>query len=289
MRTDDTKFKRSIDPERLAQLIETADRVIVKESTLTDSKIVFESKEKADLEALKQSITIESPKEWFHCMCIGGETIHLYSGDEEVVQITNHHGDSIRCSRWDSDVKIIDTERWLSWFDERGIDGPRKEVEEMRKLEAQWQKDYNRWTSAMPEGLRLVWEDSLGQMDDVNTASLRDALKKSIPDKNEQIRALLTWYGSGAGPWNGYPSYESAAEELLLDYNIAEIVDAIEINKLTHEQTEGAARFFGEWSPSKKRRSGIKNIPVNLKRVFWNHVKNTKDAYKLGRAKRVFK
>ena len=289
MRAEDTQPERPVDPEKLTQLIEKADRLIVKESPLADSKILFESKNKADLDALKQSLTVECPREWFHCMCIGAPAINIYSGNEEVVQLTNHHGFSFRCSLWDSDARIIDTEKWLSWFDERGIGEPRKEVEEMHLREAESQRDWKRWTSATPKGLQPVWEGSLGQFGNVDTMPLRDALNKSIPEKEEQIRALLTWFGSGAGPWSGFPSYESATEELLLDYKVAEIVDALDISKLTPEQTEGAARLFGGWSFSQKHRKGIKSVPRDLKKALWNHVKHTKDKDKLGRAKFAFR
>ncbi len=288
MTDEDTKSERPVESEKLTQLIEKADRLIVKESPQADSKILFESKNKADLDALKQSLSVETPKEWFHCMCIGTPAIYIYSGDEELVQVTNHHGLSIRCSLWDSDARIIDTEKWLSWFDERGIDGPRKEVEEMRAQEIESQSELKRWISAMPEGLQSIWESSLGKFGDVDTKPLRNALKRSIPEIDKQIRALLTWFGSGAGPWSGFPSYESAAEELLLDYEISEIVDAIDISELTYKQTEGAARLFGGWYFSQKHPKGIKSIPRDLKKALWNHVKTTKDRDKLMRAKHAF-
>lgn len=289
MKIDDTRPERLVDPSMLSQLIEKADRVIVRESPWINSKILFESKDMADLVALKQSLIVEKPTEWFHCRCDGTPAIYIYSSDGEVVQVTNHHGLSIRCSLWDSDARIIDTEKWLSWFDERGIDEPRKEVDEIRTLREQHRKDWKKWTSAMPEGLQPVWEGSLGQSGSVDTAPLRDALNKSIPRKEDRIRALLTWFGSGAGAWSGFPSYESAAEELLLDYETDEIVDVLEKSKLTSEQTEGAVRFFSRWTFSKKHPKGIESVPEDLANILMQHVKNTKDKDKLRRVKRAFK
>lgn len=289
MKIDGTKPECLVDPSMLSQLIEKADRVIVRESPWVDSKILFESKNRADLVALKQSLIVEKPMDWFHCRCDGTPAIYIYSSDGEVVQVTNHHGLSIRCSLWDSDARIIDIEKWLSWFDERGISEPRREVNEMRTLRAQHRKDWKKWTSAMPEGLQPVWEGSLGQFGSVDTAPLRCALYKHIPEKEEQIKALLTWFGSGAGPWSGFPSYESAAEELLLDYKIDEIVDVLEMSKLTSEQTEGAARLFSGWTFSKRHPEGIESVPENLRKTLTNHVKNTGDQDKLKRANRAFK
>ena len=289
MRPGDTKPKRPVAPEKLAQLIERADRIVVREFPSADAEILFESKDKADLDALKQCLTVEGSGEWFHCMCIGEPSVHIFSGDEELVQVTNHHGLSIRCSLWDSDARILDVEKWLSWFDDRGIDGPRKEVEETRVREAAQDRNWKKWISAMPEGLRPVWEDSLDGFGDVDTAALRDALKTSVAGKAGQIRALLTWFGSGAGPWSGFPSYESAAEELLLDYEISEIVEAMDIGNLTHEQAEGAARLFGGWNFSRKYPKGTRRIPGDIKRALWNHVKQTEDQDKRARAKRAFR
>jgi len=61
----------------------------------------------------------------------------------------------------------------------------------------------------------------------------------------DRILALLQWYGSGAGPWSGFPSYESAAEELLLEYQIAEIVSVVE-SKLTAEQIQERLGYLAD-------------------------------------------
>ena len=220
-------------------------------------------------------------------MCDGTPAIFIYNGDD-VVLVTNHHGLSIRCSLWDSDARIIDTEKWLTWFDERGMDEPRKEVNESRRLAAQHKRDRKKWVSAMPKGLQPLWESALGQSGTVDTVPLRNALFESIPERDEQIRALLSWFGAGAGAWSGFPSYESAAEELLLDYEIASIVDVLETSKLTPEQTEGAARFFSGWSFRRKYPEGIKSVPDDLREILVNHVKITGDKDKLERAKRAF-
>jgi len=154
MRAEETKPERLVNPEKLIQLIAEADRLVVKESPMADSRILYESRNRTDLDALNKSLAVEIPEEWFHCMCIGTTAIYIYKGDEEIAHVTNHHGVSIRCSLWDSDATIVDTERWLSWFDERGIDEPRKEVEELRVQQAESQRNWKKWISAMPEGIQ---------------------------------------------------------------------------------------------------------------------------------------
>jgi hypothetical protein len=121
-----------VDPQQLYTLIESADRVVVKESPTLESRTLFDSHNKKDLIALRQSLVIEKPKVGFYCMCRGTPAIFLYKGDKLLGLITNHHGTSIRYSLWNSDAPVIDTEKWLTWFDERKIPGPRKEVDKER-------------------------------------------------------------------------------------------------------------------------------------------------------------
>jgi len=283
------KKEHPVLPEHLTELINEANRIVVKESPLKDAKSLFESKERKDLDALSKALVVTKPDEWFHCMCIGTPAIYIYKDKKLLAMITNHHGQSVRCSLWSSDAAIANTEKWLKWFDDRKINGPRKEVEKMREAQEQSERDRKRWIAAMPRALDPVWENSLDQFGDVNTEPLAKALRKSIPKKDDQILALLHWFGSGAGPWSGFPSYESAAEELLLEYRIIEIVSAIENKKLTAEQIEGAARLFGGWDFSQMHPKGLEHVPTDIKRTLWNHVKDTKDEDKLGRATRAFK
>jgi hypothetical protein len=275
-------------PEDLRKILASADKIVVKASPKRWSTILFESTDKKDLEDLWRSLALEPPAEWFHCMCDGTPAMYVYERGCESVLLTNHHGVSIRCSLWDSDVRITDTEKWLSWFDERRIPGPRREVEAMRAREAQSNKDWERWLTAMPKALRAVWSSALLDFGRVDLGPLRSELERSIPGRSERILALLEWFGSGSGPWSGFPSYEIAAENLLLDFSTTDIVSATQSSTLSPAQTEGAARLFGGWSFGRQRPEGLKEVPVALKKELWLHTQNTKDKDKFLRARRAF-
>lgn len=240
--------------EDLRKILANADKIVVKASpkrwsrTLSLPRTLFRSTDKKDLEDLWRSLALEPPEEWFHCMCDGTPAIYVYERGCELVELTNHHGLSIRCSLWDSDVRITDTEKWLSWFDERGISGPRQEVEAVRIRQEQNKKDWERWLNAMPRPLRAVWSTALREFGRVDVIPLRTAVETSIPDRNVRILVLLEWFGSGAGPWSGFPSYETAAEDLLFDFSTTEILAAAQSKALSPAQTEGLARFFAGWS-----------------------------------------
>jgi hypothetical protein len=274
--------------EDLRQILANADKIVVKASPTTWSATLFKSTEKKDLEDLWRSLVLEPPAEWFHCMCDGTPALYVYQRGSQRVQLTNHHGVSVRCSLWDSDVRITDTEKWLLWFDERGIPGPRQEVEAMRAGQTQSKKDWEKWLTAMPKPLKAVWSNALGQFGRVDLDPLRSALERNIPDRSERVLALLEWFGSGAGPWSGFPSYESAAENLLLDFPTTEIIVATQSKRLNPAQTEGAARLFAGWSFGQQRPEGLQDVPDAFKKDLWDYTRNTQDKDKFWRARSAF-
>jgi hypothetical protein len=273
----------------LYDAISRAARVVVRESPKHDAEMLFESTNQDDLDDLRQSLLLEPPAESFHCMCIGSPAVYLYERGGNFVELTNHHGLSVRCSLWTSDVRVRDTEKWLSWFDRRGLSGPRREVETMRAQEEEDQKNWDRWLAAMPKAIAAVWSDALaGNYGNVNVDPLRSALERSTQDEKDRILVLLEWFGSGAGPWSGFPFYETAAEKLLLGYPTTKIVEAIASSRITSTQVEGAARLLGGWSFQQQRPGGLKDVPDVVKSLLWDHVKGTKDTDKLSRATRAF-
>jgi hypothetical protein len=283
-----TPTERPVILDDLHNMLARAIRVVVKDSPMDDAKTLFESTDKRDLEELQRSLLLETPTESFHCMCIGSPALYLYGVNGQHVLLTNHHGLTVRCSMWTSDVRISHTEKWLSWFDRRGIAGPRQEFRDMQAQRERGKRDWDRWLAAMPKAIAPVWIEALGQFGDVDIVPLRAALERDLPNEQERIVALLEWFGSGAGPWSGYPSYETAAEELLLGYPTKSIVEAIQSSSTNPARTEGAARLFGGWSFQQQRPDGLKEVPDDSKRVLWNHVRNTEDTDKLNRAMGAF-
>lgn len=284
---DDLQDEPDVSPEELTKLILDSDRIIVTSHSFMD-KTLFESALRQDIVALSESLVIMKPDYWFHCMCVGTPAIYLYKGETVLARVTNHHGKTIRCSLWQSDAPIASTENWLRWFDERQIKGPRLEVEALQALQEQGELDYERWLAAIPKELKEAWEKSFDEYSFTDTNDLRTAWKASTMSKEEQIFALLEWFGSGAGPWSGFPAYEESAQKLLLDYKIEDIVSALDFERMTTAQIEGAARLFGSWSFHTQYPHGLMKVPRTIKQALWNHVKGTKDEDKLGRAKWSF-
>lgn len=249
--------------------------------------VVLEVGEPTDVAALRITMRIiDGPGG--HCMCFGGPTLEMLSADRSRLALLSvHHGLAIRWDRWKDDARLVDGRLLLEWLAERGVVDPLREFEAMEASDLQRKQDRDRWLAAMPSALVPVWSSALGQFGSVNVDPLLTALESAMPDEGQRILALLEWFGSGAGPWSGFPWYEQAAEELLLGYSTARIIEAVESTRLSSAQLEGAARLFASWSFGKQRPEGLKELPGALKKALWHQVKDTKDDDKRLRATRA--
>ena len=255
---------------------------------LLGNETLVEVCEPADIAALHTTLRIvDGPGG--HCMCFGGPTLEMLSGDRTRLALLGiHHGLAIRWNRWKDDARLIDGHLLLTWLAQRGVVGPLRDFEAQEALQRQGMQDWDRWLAAMPSALIPVWSGALGQFGSVDIVPLRTVLEGGLPDESKRILALLEWFGSGAGPWSGFPSYEVAAEELLLGYSTARIIQAVESTRPSSAQLEGAARLFAGWSFGKQRPQGLKELPDALRKILWHHVKDTRDKDKLDRVTRAF-
>ena len=222
-------------------------------------------------------------------MCFGGPTLEMLSAHRSRLTLLSiHHGLAIRLNRWKDDAKLIDGRLLLDWLAQRGVVEPLHDFEAQEALQRQGKQDWDRWLAAMPSALIPVWSGVLGQFGSIDVVPLRAALERGLPDEGERILALLEWFGSGAGPWSGFPSYEQAAEDLLLGYSTARIIEAVESTRLSPAQLEGSARLFAGWSFGKQRPQGLRELPDAMRKALWHHVKDTQDEDKRSRATRAF-
>jgi len=256
--------------------------------TLLGNDGLLELTEPNEIEALRIAMRIiDGPGG--HCMCFGGPTLEMLSADRSRLALLSiHHGHAIRWNRWKDDARLIDGRLLLEWLAQRGVVEPLRDFETEEVANRKRQQDWERWLAAMPSALIPVWSGALGQFGIVDVVPLRGALERGLPDEGERILALLQWFGAGAGPWSGYPSYEKAVEELLLGYSTARIIEAVESTQLSPAQLEGAARLFASWSFSNQQPQGLRELPDALRKALWHHVKDTQDDDKRSRATRAF-
>ena len=158
-----------------------------------------------------------------------------------------------------------------------------------------------RWTDAMPAPVRPFWEEPSAllltyepegkggvKFVDAKVDPQQAALAQQIPEPTMQIRLLLHWYGSGAGPWSGYPSYEGTAALLLMAHTTQDLLAAAQASPLTAEQKEGAARLFASWEFTRERPKDGKLLPAALRAELLEHSLLSSDEDKRKRAEAAF-
>lgn len=139
----------------------------------------------------------------------------------------------------------------------------------------------------MPACLRPLWPKGFGQYGD-NIEAARPTFAAAFPDPVERVCVLYGWYGSGAGPWSGYPSYESAVERLLMEYPIETLIRAVATDLATELELLGAARLFGGWDFGQKRKADRSRCPESLRARMLREVERQGIADNLDRFRHTF-
>ncbi|NMO17036.1 hypothetical protein HPC49_30205 [Pyxidicoccus fallax] len=242
----------------------------------------------AAVAALRTCLAIREDAEGFHCMCIGDFALELHDEQNLLAVLTMHHGVSIRWDRWTWDAALKDGPRLLDWFASVGLTKPREDAQEHRRAGEEAAAAEERWLAAMPACLRPLWriEPGTGMVEDVG--ALRAPLAEAFPDVKMRILELFRWFGSGKGPWSGYPSYEGAAKTLLLDYPIPVLLSALEGRELSASELEGAARLFASGEFGRQGRQERHLIPKALREQMLAQALASQDKDKRIRAQYAF-
>jgi len=279
-------------PEELAQLIDKADRVVVRdwsEETRKRDKVLYESKERADIDALGRAVSLRVPEDWTHCMCLGSVEVTLYTGENLLGSFTNQHTRNIRCSLWQSDAELADPEAFVSWFDARNMTGPRTEYDELKQQEAEFEAVQAKWLAAMPKCLIPLWtERARYGPQALDLEPFRTTLATEIADRNERVLALLEWYGWEGGSWSEYYDFEGVAKALLMDYPTA-VLNAIGSSmELSYAQTKGLARLFTDETFRYQRRDELADLSHRLKRRLREHAHASEDEGEIAAVQHAF-
>jgi hypothetical protein len=293
-----TFYQFSVAHNEVAKLQKTlgeADRVEVYSEgvgglpPVVEERRLYASSRPEDLAALKVSIRIEEPVHWFVTPCVPSTIIRLFRGSKIIGELGLICGDIVRFSQWEYETQITNPEPLFEWLDSRGITVPRHQYDAEIAQGKQNRADKERWMKAMPSSIAQVWPNF--HPDEIYRGDIRPleaAVAKEFPDKRARILRLMAWYGSGAGPWSGFPDYEVVPEQMLLKYPTQELVDAVTNATLSEQETEGAARLFGSWEFNKSRSQDNALLPVDLKRKLLEHSLKSTDGDKLERAKYAF-
>ncbi len=294
---DSSRAQSSPSQAQLQALFEAADRVRVLEGGVSRGRalgkaVLFESAEPQDLRALGEALAIvEDPSTFGHCMCLGDEAVELYAGRRRLATLGMHHGRSIRWEAWAYDARLYDSESLLEWFSDRGMPGPHERFRADLERARAGRLAADRWLEAMPECLRPLWPHG-HEGGAVLDREVVAATEQGYPDLQERARRLFSWFGRGAGPWSGYPSYENVAEKLLLRIPLEDLLQCAEDVSSgafgDPHSLEGIARLFGSWSFRQRHPQGLRRLSPALRRRLLEHGQCSDNEDKRARAQAAF-
>lgn len=270
----------SPDPMDLKKIIEEAKKIIVSERIVSVGRdeliplIIVNDMEQIKMLGQKLNILSEP----------GG---HLLDGGHymfDIVTKNSKHrieymGDvEIRWKeKWKEDAILKDHIGLLEWFKEVGIEKPLNEYKRIKEEQEKRILRYERWKSVAPKSI-VESIDNLYQND---FDRIYEELNKEVPNERELILKLFQLYGYEFGIWNGFPSYESIPEEILLKFSFDSLV-SVTNNELTEEQKHGIARFFTSYGFTKTRIEEIHKLPLRLKNILLEHLTKFGDDEKTG-------
>jgi len=109
------------------KFISESDRIVIKEFKAENEtfvwKVVFESGDPNDIKSFSDSLLLRKQSRFVRsfCKCPGTHAIHFYKDEQETVQITNHHDESIRCNLWVGNISITSVDEWKTWLDSHTV------------------------------------------------------------------------------------------------------------------------------------------------------------------------
>ena len=105
------------------KLISESDRMVIKELKAESEslvwKVIFESGDPKDIRYFSDSLLLRKQSQFVrsYCKCSGTHAIYFYKNGQEIIRITNHHDESIRCNLWEGNVNIANVDKWKRWLD----------------------------------------------------------------------------------------------------------------------------------------------------------------------------
>ena len=274
--------------------LDAATRVRVIEGGMSQGKLLgkqvwLDTSAAQDLATVRRGLRIiEDPETFGHCMCLGDFVIELYAERKRLAALGWHHGRSIRWEAWKHDALLADGHVILDWLAGRGVSGPRDAYEAAERDAQRSRTAAERWWAAMPPCLAPFLAEMADATASTPAGAWLAALEVAYPDAEERALAVLAWFGQGMGPWNGYPSYEGAAEALLLAMPTEVLVTALEGEQVNEVHLEGAARYFAGWYFGQRRGDERGLIPAALKKRLLAHSLQSDDKNRVARAKAAF-
>lgn len=231
---------------------------------------MYETSDPTSLAELQAALAT-NPSDGSRCMCMGTLVFEMEGGKDVVL----HHGTSLRWDTSNGNHLLVRPDVVMDWLSARGMTFVRDEYEESERRVIESQKEQAQWLAVLPASLKPFFEE-MRQTDANAHPAWTAAVELEFPDRVQRARAMLELFGSGVGPWSGYPSWEGVPAQLLLGEPLDVLFAAIGDDP-GDRLYEGAARLFASWDFRKRRRELRSKISDELRLALLVHVADDPD------------
>ena len=250
-----------------------------------EAAVLFESTRAEDLLSLGTALDADA-EPFGYCMCIGTLDIDVQRSAASPVTISLHHGVSLRWTESKGNVSLRSPDAILDWLSARGMNFVREEYEEGERRGEESLAQKRRWHDALPVSLR-PFLDEMQTTGATTKPAWTAAIEQEFPDPIKRAAVLIELFGSGVGPWSGYPSWESVPEELLLAMPLDVLVSAMGTAP-GDQLLDGGARLFAGWAFRKRRGKDLQRVPAALRSLLLARVTTIGDEEKVSAVRKAF-
>lgn len=152
-----------------------------------------------------------------------------------------------------------------------------------------------RWLSATPPWLAAklsaIERDPSAvprRLEGAELEALLDEGRAAVGD-DELARSLLAWFGSGEGPWSGYPAYEGVAEQLLLRLGTEPLLAWASSHEPSAAEIAGLSRYLASYELFRSRRSDAQLASPELRALLIGATRASGNRDNLARLEQAFR
>jgi len=222
----------------------------------------------AEVRAVRDMLTIQEGGPAFHCMCMGDLAVELYAPTHPLVALSYHHARSLRHPHWNSDAPLLHGPALLYWLAQRGATGPLLAHQAMVDRAMRDHQARQIWLAAAPPvlaaNLPRYETDPSGFPAGDAPPTMDEAerlVRATYPSVEAAVATLLEWYGTGSGPWSGYPSYEDVPSILVRRLGLPVARSVLARPHVTERALLGGARLFSSWEVVTKKPFEVCQVP----------------------------
>lgn len=253
------------------------------ESEIVEPKVFYETSDPDEITSLVEALQTGPGGGW-HCMCCG-TLLYEIESKAGTRRISLHHGESLRAENEFENLPLLNPDACMAWLSARGITFVREEYDEAVRHATVAQAQAERWRAALPTSLAPFFDD-MGGGGQPNP-EWAAALAAEYPDLQQRAVVLFRLFGSGAGPWSGYPTYEHVPEVFLAEMP-AQVLIAAAADATDDRVTEGAARLFAGWEVRRRLPGDRVVLPAELKHRLLAHAERCENEDNRARAQTAF-